>query len=397
MTEEKDLTQIQAEEVEEVVVTESIHLTARESSRISRENRRITNEIEKKRNRRNVPKSEYTAVMRDPNNVVEFDNVHTFFFTDIGTVKAVDGVTFDVPKGKTVGVVGESGCGKSVTALSLMQLVQRPQGQTVEGQIRFNGEDMVYDIAQTPTDRMEKIRGAQISMIFQEPMTSLNPVFRAGHQIDEVIKLHNPEMTNEEVKAQTLKMIDMVGIANQEGVYMMYPHELSGGMRQRIMIAMVLACNPRLIIADEPTTALDVTIQAQILDLLRKLKDQINSSIMLITHDLGVVAEMADYVVVMYAGRIIEKGTAEEVFNHPSHPYTVGLMASKPVINKKVDRLYNIPGNVPNPINMPNYCYFKDRCARRMPICDGEYPPEFYLTNSHMAACYLYVDAEEKA
>ena len=397
MTEEKDLTQIQAEEVEEVVVTESIHLTARESSRISRENRRITNEIEKKRNRRNVPKSEYTAVMRDPNNVVEFDNVHTFFFTDIGTVKAVDGVTFDVPKGKTVGVVGESGCGKSVTALSLMQLVQRPQGQTVEGQIRFNGEDMVYDIAQTPTDRMEKIRGAQISMIFQEPMTSLNPVFRAGHQIDEVIKLHNPEMTNEEVKAQTLKMIDMVGIANQEGVYMMYPHELSGGMRQRIMIAMALACNPRLIIADEPTTALDVTIQAQILDLLRKLKEQINSSIMLITHDLGVVAEMADYVVVMYAGRIIEKGTAEEVFNHPSHPYTVGLMASKPVINKKVDRLYNIPGNVPNPINMPNYCYFKDRCARRMPICDGEYPPEFYLTNSHMAACYLYVDAEEKA
>lgn len=178
---------------------------------------------------------------------------------------------------------------------------------------------------------------------------------------------------------------------------MMYPHELSGGMRQRIMIAMALACNPRLIIADEPTTALDVTIQAQILDLLRKLKDQINSSIMLITHDLGVVAEMADYVVVMYAGRIIEKGTAEEVFNHPSHPYTVGLMASKPVINKKVDRLYNIPGNVPNPINMPNYCYFKDRCARRMPICDGEYPPEFYLTNSHMAACYLYVDAEEKA
>jgi len=275
--------------------------------------------------------------------------------------------------------------------------VQRPQGQTVEGQIRFNGEDMVYDIAQTPTDRMEKIRGAQISMIFQEPMTSLNPVFRAGHQIDEVIKLHNPEMSQEEVKAQTLKMIDMVGIANQEGVYMMYPHELSGGMRQRIMIAMALACNPRLIIADEPTTALDVTIQAQILDLLRKLKDQINSSIMLITHDLGVVAEMADYVVVMYAGRIIEKGTAEEVFNHPSHPYTVGLMASKPVINKKVDRLYNIPGNVPNPINMPNYCYFKDRCARRMPICDGEYPPEFYLTNSHMAACYLYVDAEEKA
>ncbi len=397
MTEEKDLNQIDIPEVEEVAITESIHLTARESARISRENRRITNEIEKRRNRRNVSPSEYTAVMRDPNNVVEFDDVHTYFFTDIGTVKAVDGVTFDIPKGKTVGVVGESGCGKSVTALSLMQLVQRPQGQTVEGEIRFNGDSMVYDIVKTPTDQMEKIRGAQISMIFQEPMTSLNPVFKAGFQIDEVIALHNPEMTKEEIKALSLKMIDMVGIANQEGVYNMYPHELSGGMRQRIMIAMALACNPKLIIADEPTTALDVTIQAQILDLLRKLKDQINSSIMLITHDLGVVAEMADYVVVMYAGRIIEKGTADEVFNHPSHPYTVGLMASKPVINKKVDRLYNIPGNVPNPINMPNYCYFRDRCAKRMPVCDGAYPPEFYLTESHMAACYLYADAEEKA
>lgn len=396
MTENKDTTQLEPE-VEEVRITESIHLTARESARISRENRRITNEIEKKRNRKNVPKSEYTAVMRDPNNVVEFDNVHTYFFTDIGTVKAVDGVTFDIPKGKTVGVVGESGCGKSVTALSLMQLVQRPQGQTVEGEIRFNGEDMVYDIAKTPTDQMEKIRGAQISMIFQEPMTSLNPVFRAGHQIDEVISLHNPGMSPGEVKALSLKMIETVGIANQEGVYMMYPHELSGGMRQRIMIAMALACNPSLIIADEPTTALDVTIQAQILDLLRTLKDQINSSIMLITHDLGVVAEMADYVVVMYAGRIIEKGTADEVFNHPSHPYTIGLMASKPVINKKVDRLYNIPGSVPNPIDMPNYCYFRDRCAKRMPICDGEYPREFYRTETHMAACYLYADAEEKA
>ena len=397
MTEKKDLSQIENVETEEVRITESIHLTARESARISSENRRITNAIEKARNRKNVPQNEYTAVMRDPNNVVEFDNVHTYFFTDIGTVKAVDGVTFDIPKGKTVGVVGESGCGKSVTALSLMQLVQRPQGQTVEGEIRFNGKDMVYDVVKTPTDQMEKIRGAQISMIFQEPMTSLNPVFRAGHQIDEVIALHNPEMSKEEVKALSLKMIDTVGIANQEGVYMMYPHELSGGMRQRIMIAMALACNPKLIIADEPTTALDVTIQAQILDLLRTLKDKINSSIMLITHDLGVVAEMADYVVVMYAGRIIEKGTANEVFNHPCHPYTVGLMASKPVINKKVDRLYNIPGSVPNPINMPDYCYFRDRCAKRMPICDGEYPREFYLTESHMAACYLYADAEEKA
>ncbi|MEA4812876.1 MAG: ABC transporter ATP-binding protein [Anaerolineaceae bacterium] len=387
----KNIKPNKAEDDETNQVKESIHLSARESLRISRENRRITNAIEKKRNRRNVPESEYLSRMKDPANVVEFDDLHTYFFTDIGTVKAVDGVSFNIPKGKTVGVVGESGCGKSVTALSLMQLVQRPQGQTVDGQIRFDAGEKVYDIAQTPISVMEKIRGAEISMIFQEPMTSLNPVFRAGEQIDEVIKLHNMGMTDEEVKAQTLKMIDMVGIANSEGVYNMYPHELSGGMRQRIMIAMALACNPKLIIADEPTTALDVTIQAQILDLLRNLKDQINSSIMLITHDLGVIAEMADYVVVMYSGRIVEKGTALEVFKNPLHPYTIGLMASKPIINHEVDRLYTIPGNVPNPINMPNYCYFRDRCNKRMPVCDGAYPAEIYVSPTHMVACYQYI------
>ncbi|MBP7213395.1 MAG: ABC transporter ATP-binding protein [Anaerolineaceae bacterium] len=335
--------------------------------------------------------------MRDPKNVAEFDDLHCYFFTDIGTVKAVDGVSYDVPQGSTVGVVGESGCGKSVTALSLMQLVQRPQGQIVKGTVRFNTGEKVYDIAKTPVQVMEKIRGKEVSMIFQEPMTSLNPVFTSGNQVDEVIELHFPELTKEQVKARTIEMIEMVGIANAEGVYEMYPHQLSGGMRQRIMIAMALACSPRLIIADEPTTALDVTIQAQILDLLRNLKDQINSSIMLITHDLGVVAEMADYVVVMYAGRIIEKGTAQEIFNSPSHPYTIGLMASKPVINKEVDKLYSIPGTVPNPINMPDYCYFRDRCNRRMPICDGPYPPQYHLTDSHMAACYLYEDEEKKA
>ena len=372
------------------------HISARESAKISRENRRITDELEKKRDRRNVSESEYLTEMKDSKNVVEFDNLHTYFFTDIGTVKAVDGVTFEVPKGKTVGVVGESGCGKSVTSLSLMQLVQRPQGQIVEGEIRFDSGEKVYNIAKTPTNVMETIRGAKISMIFQEPMTSLNPVFRAGFQIDEVVKLHNPEMSDEEVKEVTLKMIDMVGIANGEGVYMMYPHELSGGMRQRIMIAMALACNPKLIIADEPTTALDVTIQAQILDLLRNLKDKINSSIMLITHDLGVIAEMADYVVVMYAGRIVEKGTAVEVFKNPLHPYTVGLMRSKPVVNKEVDRLYTIPGSVPNPVNMPNYCYFKDRCNRRMKVCNGEYPKEVYVTPTHMVTCYHYIDEAVK-
>ena len=375
-------------------VKDDSHISARESAKISRENRRITNIIEKERNRKNVPESEYLTSMKNPENVVEFDNLHTYFFTDIGTVKAVDGVTFEIPKGRTVGVVGESGCGKSVTALSLMQLVQRPQGQIVEGAIRFDAGDKVYNIVKKPTNIMETIRGAKISMIFQEPMTSLNPVFRSGDQIDEVVKLHNPEMTDEEVKNLSLKMIDMVGIANNTGVYQMYPHELSGGMRQRIMIAMALACNPKLIIADEPTTALDVTIQAQILDLLRNLKDQINSSIMLITHDLGVIAEMADYVVVMYAGRIVEKGTAMEVFHNPLHPYTVGLMESKPVVNKEVDRLYTIPGSVPNPVNMPNYCYFKDRCNRRMPVCNGEYPREVYVTPTHMVTCYHYIEEQ---
>jgi peptide/nickel transport system ATP-binding protein len=373
------------------------YISAKESAQISRKNRRIIDAIEKQRNRKNVPESEYLTTMKNPNNVVEFDDLHTYFFTDVGTVKAVDGVTFEVPQGKTVGVVGESGCGKSVTALSLMQLVQRPQGQIVKGTVRFNAGDKVYDIAKTPTEAMEKIRGAKVSMIFQEPMTSLNPVFRAGEQIDEVVKLHNPEMTDEQVKEVSLRMIDMVGIANNTGVYSMYPHELSGGMRQRIMIAMALACNPRLIIADEPTTALDVTIEAQILDLLRRLKDEINSSIMLITHDLGVIAEMADYVVVMYAGRIVEKGTATEVFQNPLHPYTVGLMRSKPVINRSVDRLYSIPGSVPNPINMPNYCYFRDRCERRFSTCDGEYPPELYVTSTHMAACYHYLPDKAKA
>ncbi len=372
------------------------YISRRESAKISRENRKITNKIERERNRKHVDPSEYMTQMKDPNNVVEFDNVHTYFFTDIGTVRAVDGVSFNVPKGKTVGVVGESGCGKSVTSLSLMQLVQRPQGQTVEGEIRFDaGDGKVYNIVKTPTKVMQSIRGSKISMIFQEPMTSLNPVFRIGYQLNEVLELHCPDWNKEQIKARSIEMLKMVGIANAEGVYMMYPHELSGGMRQRVMIAMALACDPKLIIADEPTTALDVTIQAQILDLLRTLKDRINSSIMLITHDLGVIAEMADYVVVMYSGRIVERGTASEVFHNPCHPYTIGLMASKPVVNRRVDRLYSIPGTVPNPINMPNYCYFRDRCEKCIEKCNGEYPHEIYVSPTHMVTCYLYEDKKE--
>lgn len=368
------------------------YISAKESRRISKENRKITAEIEKKRNRKNIPKEEYITKMKNPKNVVEFDNVHTYFFTDIGVVKAVDGVSFEVPEGKTVGIVGESGCGKSVTSLSMMQLVQRPTGQTVEGEIRFNTGSEVYNVVNTPASEMQKLRGNQMAMIFQEPMTSLNPVFRIGAQVDEVIALHNPHMKKEEVKARTIEMLELVGIANSKGVYAMYPHELSGGMRQRIMIAMGLACNPKLIVADEPTTALDVTIQAQILDLLRELKDKINSSIMLITHDLGVIAEMADYVVVMYAGRVVEKGTAQEIFKDPRHPYTIGLMNSKPVVGKKVDRLYSIPGKVPNPVDMPDYCYFKDRCEMCVEACNGPYPEEIKISDTHYVSCYRHVN-----
>ncbi|MCI7453790.1 MAG: ABC transporter ATP-binding protein [Spirochaetales bacterium] len=369
------------------------YISGKESRRITKFNRKVTKKLEADRANANKDPKLYTTKMRDENNVVEFDNVCTFFFTEVGTVKAVDGISFDVPKNSTVGVVGESGCGKSVTSLSLMQLLQRPTGQVVGGEIRFNKNDgTAYNIVNTPNSIMEQIRGNKMSMIFQEPMTSLNPVFRIGEQVDEAIILHNPEMSEEEVKKRTLELLDMVGIANKEGVYSMYPHELSGGMRQRVMIAIALACKPELIIADEPTTALDVTIQAQILDLLENLKKKIGSSIMLITHDLGVVAGMADYVVVMYAGRVIEKGTADDIFHHPAHPYTIGLMKSKPVVGKKVEELYNIPGSVPNPVNMPNYCYFRDRCEMQCDMCSGKYPPSIRISDTHVVSCYRFYD-----
>lgn len=341
------------------------------------------------KNKKMISEKNYVTKMKDPNNCVEFENVHTYFFTDNGTVKAVNGVSFEVPFGKTVGIVGESGCGKSVTSLSMMQLLQKPSGQTVNGEIRFQYEDgKAYNLVKAPTSLMYKIRGNQISMIFQEPMTSLNPVFQIGSQIDEVIAIHNPYMSKKEVKSRSIEMLEMVGIGNKEGVYHMYPHELSGGMRQRIMIAMALACDPKLIVADEPTTALDVTIQAQILDLLQSLKEKMNRSIMLITHDLGVVAEMADYVVVMYAGKVVEKGTVHEIFKNPKHPYTIGLMKSKPVVGKKVDKLYSIPGNVPNPINMPDYCYFKERCEMCFEKCAKSYPGMYQISSTHFVSCY---------
>ena len=421
----------------------SRYISAQESRRIAKENLKITKAFEKEKKRKK-PEWEYTTQMKDPKNILEFDDLHTYFYTDAGVVKAVNGVTFSIPEGATVGVVGESGCGKSVTSLSLMRLVQGPTGQISAGEIRFrsnafrrdkfgkkipvyeteevNGEvvlvkdakgnpirkknelggymyemeEKVYDIAKMPMDTMRTIRGREIAMIFQEPMTSLNPVFRIGNQLDEVAFLHIDGITKAGAKARSIEMLKLVGIADPDGVYKKYPHELSGGMRQRVMIAMALLCNPRLIIADEPTTALDVTIQAQILDLLREIKDKISGSIMLITHDLGVVAEMADFVVVMYAGKVIEMGTAEDIFDHPMHPYTIGLQKSKPTVDGEVDSLYCIPGFVPNPVDMPNYCYFRDRCEMCCKECAGEYPHLIKVTDTHSVACYLYKEGGKK-
>ena len=349
--------------------------------------------------------SEYITSMKDPNNIIEIDNLKTCFFTDNGTVMSVNGVSFSIPKNKIVGVVGESGCGKSVTSLSIMQLVQSPQGQIVDGQIKFNYEELgyyedgtkkAYDITKMPLKEIHKIRGKDITMIFQEPMTSLNPVFTIGYQLDEVSFIHNKEITKEEAKKHSIDMLNKVGISMPEHVYDSYPHELSGGMRQRVMIAMALAGNPKLIIADEPTTALDVTIQAQILELLKDLQKEQGCSIMLITHDLGVIAEMADEVLVMYAGRVIEKGTSKEIFHNPLHPYTIGLQKSKPLITSNSNEpLYSIPGQVPSLINLPNSCYFKNRCNKCIAKCTGEYPKLIKVSDSHYVACYLYEQKEE--
>ena len=424
-----------------------LYIGKKESRNIAKENHRAIREINKKR--ASYKREDYVTKMRDPKNIVEFDDLHTYFYTDNGVVKAVNGVSFDIPQGSTVGVVGESGCGKSVTSLSLMQLVQAPVGQVVDGSIRFRSmtreqigtepvmvpkkdekgnpvldqagntvmvplkgkfgrvrmkpvyeeHEEVVDIAKLPVSEMATIRGREIAMIFQEPMTSLNPVFTIGNQLDEMTLLHVPGATKQMAKERSIEMLNMVGIAMPERMYTYYPHQLSGGMRQRVMIAMALCCNPRLIIADEPTTALDVTIQAQILDLLREVKDKISGSILLITHDLGVIAEMVDYVVVMYSGRVVEKGTVQEIFKNPMHPYTIGLQKSKPAVGKKVDRLYSIPGNVPNPVNMRNHCYFRNRCDKRCEACLGEYPPMIQVSPTHFVACYRameYRQEEEK-
>ena len=386
------------------------YLSGKEIRAIAKANAKEIKRLEAYKNRK-ADESEFTTEMRNPGNILEIEDLHTFFYTEQGVVKAVNGVSYVVPKNAVVGVVGESGCGKSVTSMSVMRLIQGPAGQIVDGAIRFkssdykrdkkgnpvcnaNGEyemeEKVYDIAKMPIREIHRIRGKQIAMIFQEPMTSLNPVFTIGQQLDEVTLLHVPGATKEMAKTKSEDMLRLVGII-PENVYNAFPHELSGGMRQRVMIAMALAAEPRLIIADEPTTALDVTIQAQILDLLQDIKNKIDGSILLITHDLGVIAEMADYVVVMYAGKVIEKGTVYEIFQDPRHPYTIGLQKSKPTMTlDDSTELYNIPGNVPNPINMPQHCYFKERCAKCTAKCSGEYPGMVQVSPTHFVACHVY-------
>lgn len=328
------------------------------------------------------------AVMHDNENILEVENLKTWFYTETGVAKSVNGISFAVPAGKTVALVGESGCGKSVTSLSIMRLLQEPAGRIVDGTIRFNRPSGPVDLVTATEEEMEQVRGGEIAMIFQEPMTSLNPVFTVGNQIDEMIGLHNPMMTKTEIREQTVRMLKLVGIPRAEGIYKSYPHELSGGMRQRVMIAMAISCNPELIIADEPTTALDVTIQAQILELMKDLKDRIGAGILLITHDLGVVAEMADEVIVMYAGRIVEKGTVMEVLLAPKHPYTKGLIKSKPAIGTVKDKLYSIPGTVVSPAEMPDYCAFYNRCGQCAKECQSGIPDLEPFGDTHFAACY---------
>ena len=379
-------------------------LTLKESREIIKSNLREMKRLEKIKREERTPE-QFTTVMKSNDNVLEIEDLETYFYTDNGVVRSVNKISFDVPKDSIIGLVGESGCGKSVTSLSIMQLVQAPQGQVVGGQIRFNleelgqdeeGRDKCYDITKMPTLDMCRIRGRDISMIFQEPMTSLNPVFTVGYQIEEIFYLNNPEATEEQAKQKAIDMLTLVGIPMPETIINYYPHQLSGGMRQRVMIAIALVGNPKLIIADEPTTALDVTIQSQILKLLKKVQTDCGASVLLITHDLGVVAEMADYVVVMYAGKIVEKGTVYEIFDNPMHPYTMGIQKAKPSLASDVsDELYSIPGNVPNPINIPDECLFKGRCDRKCGKCQGKYPREIKITETHSVFCHLYDEEKE--
>jgi len=318
--------------------------------------------------------------------LLQVKDLQTSFFTPEGEVRAIDGVSFEIGEGKTLGLVGESGCGKSVTSLSIMRLIPSPPGKIVGGEIFYRGRDLL----RLNNEAMRRIRGNEISMIFQEPMTSLNPVFTVGNQIGEAIKLHQG-LGKRETRQKTIDMLRLVKIADPESRVDSYPHQLSGGMRQRVMIAMALSCNPSLLIADEPTTALDVTIQAQILELIKELQQKIGGmALLLITHDLGVVSEQADNVAIMYAGKIVERSSTRAIFNRPFHPYTVGLLNSLPGIGGlKKKRLDAIPGMVPSPLHLPSGCRFRDRCPRAQEICAQTEPPLEEKEPGHTVACYF--------
>lgn len=315
--------------------------------------------------------------------LLDVKNLQTFFYTDDGIAKAVDDVSYDLDMGETLGIVGESGCGKSVSALSIMRLIPEPPGKIAGGQILFKGKNLV----DLPEKDMRKIRGNDIGMIFQEPMTSLNPVFTCGDQIEEVIMLHQ-KLDKKEAKVKAIEMLKLVGIPAPEQRYREYPHQLSGGMRQRVMIAIALACNPEILIADEPTTALDVTVQAQILELINKLQKELGMGVIMITHDLGVIAEVSNKVCVMYASKVVEYGTVREIFKNPKHPYTIGLLNSIPKAKNRKEKLTTIEGNVPAPTNYPAGCHFCTRCKFAIEKCWNEQPPLEKVGDNHTAACW---------
>ncbi|KAB2445025.1 ABC transporter ATP-binding protein [Bacillus luti] len=330
--------------------------------------------------------------MNKKEEVLQVKDLKTHFFTDEGVSKAVDGVNFSVSKGETLGIVGESGCGKSITSLSIMRLIDRESGSKIEGSILFKGKDLL----QQKEAEMRAIRGNQISMIFQEPMTSLNPVYSVGEQIAEAIRIHQ-KLNRKEAWNKAVDMLKLVGIPSPEKRAKQEPHELSGGMRQRIMIAMALACNPDLLIADEPTTALDVTIQAQILSLMKSLQKQLGMGIIMITHDLGVVSETCDRVAVMYAGKIVEYADIEHIFTNPKHPYTIGLLQSLPRLDTDQEELQTIPGSVPSPYHMPSGCRFADRCTHATELCHNTLPELQLTQDGSEVRCWMFTDLWDKS
>ncbi len=317
--------------------------------------------------------------------LLQVEDLKTTFYTDDTVIRAVDGVSFNVRPGEVVGLVGESGCGKSVVSLSIMRLIKYPPGKIEGGKVLLKDQDLLS----LDEKSMRRIRGNDIAMIFQEPMTSFNPVYKIGDQVSETIRLHQG-FDRDKAWKEAARMLELVGIPRPDEIINDYPHQLSGGMRQRAMIAMALSCNPKLLIADEPTTALDVTIQAQILELMKEIKEKVNTAIIFITHDLGVIAEMADYVVVMYSGKIVENTDVRRLFSEPMHPYTAGLIKSKPILEEEKETLEYIPGSVPNPMEMPSGCAFHPRCSEAMDICRQETPDLIEPKPQHLVRCWLY-------